>query len=113
MCNKGGLDVGTGSYINQVFFKNLHRCNLEREKEYCESMMDFISDQIKALVCMTPRDIRDENDCTINWEQSAIREVKDYLDEYGEYIHKLYMINHVLEFPDDLEDELEDIEEVE
>ena len=94
-----------GTTINNYFIPRVHRRNLDCVKEELESYIESITDELKAMVCTTPRDTQDEFGNVINWETESIRRVSELLEEYRNDYQKLAMVEYAIDNPDDIVDD--------
>ena len=102
--------MADGTTIKDYWIARIHRSNFKATREELERMIDMSKDQLKAMVCTTPRDTTDEFGNTINWEQDAINSVNEIIDEICEDYHKLAMVEYCIENPSDIIDDYDEVE---
>lgn len=96
--------MGWGSIIKEVVLYRVYPKDIADKLKETEEMIEFLKDDIKALVHATPRDIVEADGSITHWEDYAKFKLRDTLEELEDEIWKKHLCQCALDCPEDVEE---------
>jgi hypothetical protein len=101
------MTMSSATTLNNIVACRLHKHNARDEIDSAERTIRYCRDKLLVLAASTPRDI-DEGSGPVAWHDYVVHEVDSLLETIQDDTVRCFMARHIVENPDDCEDELEE-----
>jgi hypothetical protein len=98
--------MSSATTLNNIVACRLHKHNAQDEIESAERTIRYCRDRLLVLAASTPRDV-DEGSGPVPWHDYVLHEIDDLLETIQDDTIRRFLARHIVENPDDCEDELE------
>lgn len=99
--------MSDGTLINNIFADGIHKTNAKLRYEEATDMINHYQRKLFALALTSGQEIKDAEGNLILWHEYVMDELESIFEDYRDQIIKSFLSKSIMEYPEDVYDELE------